>query len=344
MAAITAEFHYRGDGMILLWGLPEDPPLEAVYRVLQERGAPVFFLDQYEVLDSSLTLHVSAHAEGRLRVGARTVPLEDISAGYIRPYDSAGLLRGRAAHPRSSAFRHALEFDGCMWGWLDVAPALIVNPLGAMAGNNSKPFQAATIGAMGFEVPDTIVTTDEDRARSFWERHGTVVYKSVSGVRSIVSRLTPDHCDRLADIRWCPTQFQAYVPGTDVRVHVVGNDVFACEVLSDADDYRYAARQGSETRLRPYVLPDDCADRCVKLAARLGLLVAGVDLRRTPDERWYCFEVNPSPGFTYYQEETQQPIDRAIAQLLINAPRPPAIRNERVGEAYALPYGQPPSA
>jgi hypothetical protein len=311
--------------MILLWGLPEDGPLAAVYRVLQERGVPVFFLDQYEVLDSSLTLHVSAHAEGVLRVGARQVPLEDISAAYIRPYDSSGLLRGRAAHPRSSRFRHAVEFDSCLWGWLDVTPALIVNPLGAMAGNNSKPFQAATIGAMGFEVPDTIVTTDEDRARSFWEQHGTVVYKSVSGVRSIVSRLTPEHRHRLADIRWCPTQFQAYVPGTDVRVHVVGNDIFACEVLSDADDYRYAVRHDVETALRPYMLPDDCADRCVKLAAQLGLLVAGIDLRRTPEDRWYCFEVNPSPGFTYYQEETQHPIDHAIAQLLIDAPRPPAI-------------------
>jgi hypothetical protein len=284
--------------------------------VLQERGAPVFFLDQYEVLDSSLRLHVRAHAEGMLRVGARAVPLEDIAAAYIRPYDSAGLLCGRAAHPRSSRFRHAVEFDACLWGWLDVAPALIVNPLGAMAGNNSKPFQAAAIRAMGFEVPDTIVTTDEGRANRFWEQHGTVVYKSVSGVRSIVSRLLPEHRDRLSDIQWCPTQFQEYVPGTDVRVHVVGSDIFACEVLSDADDYRYAARHGVETRLRSYVLPDDCADRCVKLAAHLGLLVAGIDLRRTPDERWYCFEVNPSPGFTYFQEQTQQPIDHAIAELL----------------------------
>lgn len=312
--------------MILLWGLPDDGPLAALYRVLQERCVPVFFLDQYEVLDSSLTLQVSAQAEGLLRVGARIVPLEDISAAYIRPYDSAGLLRGRAAHPRSLRFRHALEFDAGLWGWLEVTSALIVNPLRAMAGNNSKPVQAATIRAMGFEVPETIVTTDEEAVQNFWARHGTVVYKSVSGVRSIVSRLTPAHRGRLADLRWCPTQFQAYVPGTDIRVHVVGNDIYACEVLSEADDYRYATRQGSETRLRPYVLPADCADRCVKLAAHMGLHVAGIDLRRTPDERWYCFEVNPSPGFTYYQEQTQHPIDQAIAQLLVESPHLPAMR------------------
>jgi hypothetical protein len=46
------------------------------------------------------------------------------------------------------------------------------------------------------------------------------------------------------------------------------------------------------------------------------LLAAGVDLRRTVDGRWYCFEVNPSPGFTYYQDATGQPLAEAMAELL----------------------------
>lgn len=307
--------------MILLWGIPEDEPLQSVHRALQQRRAAVLFLDQYEVLDSSLTLRVDARAEGTLRMGARTTRLEDISAAYIRPYDSAGLLSGRAAHPRSSRFRHAVEFDACLRGWLDVASALIINPLDAMAGNNSKPLQAATIAAMGFEVPDTIVTTDEGEAQQFWERHGTVVYKSTSGVRSIVSRLTPAHRERLRDLRWCPTQFQEYVLGTDVRVHVVGDTMFGCEVVSDADDYRYAGRVGLSAGMRPYQVPLDCARRCLALTHAMGLHVAGIDLRRTSDGRWYCFEVNPSPGFTYFQAQTDQPIDQAIADFLITAPR-----------------------
>jgi hypothetical protein len=48
----------------------------------------------------------------------------------------------------------------------------------------------------------------------------------------------------------------------------------------------------------------------------MGLLVSGVDLRRTADECWCCFEVNPSPGFTYYEGHTGQPIAGAIAALL----------------------------
>jgi D-alanine-D-alanine ligase-like ATP-grasp enzyme len=48
----------------------------------------------------------------------------------------------------------------------------------------------------------------------------------------------------------------------------------------------------------------------------MDLAFAGVDLRRTPPGTWYCFEVNPSPGFTYYASSTGQPIAEAVARLL----------------------------
>jgi D-alanine-D-alanine ligase-like ATP-grasp enzyme len=46
------------------------------------------------------------------------------------------------------------------------------------------------------------------------------------------------------------------------------------------------------------------------------LHVAGIDLRRTPDGEWYCFEVNPSPAFLYYETATGLPIAAAIARIL----------------------------
>jgi D-alanine-D-alanine ligase-like ATP-grasp enzyme len=46
------------------------------------------------------------------------------------------------------------------------------------------------------------------------------------------------------------------------------------------------------------------------------LTVAGIDLRLTSDGKWYCFEVNPSPAFTF-QAATNHRVDEAIADLLI---------------------------
>jgi len=169
-------------------------------------------------------------------------------------------------------------------------------------------------------VPATLVTNDPDQVEAFVREHGEVIVKSTSGVRSRVRRVGPADAARLADVTTCPTQFQRRVPGTDVRVHVVGSDVFATEVDSEADDYRYARDQGHRApALAEIDLPADVAARCLDLSKRLRLPVAGIDLRRTPDGEWYCFEVNPSPGFTYYESNTGQPIAAAIAGLLAAA-------------------------
>jgi len=101
-----------------------------------------------------------------------------------------------------------------------------------------------------------------------------------------------------------------------VRVHVVGTSHFATAVDSDADDYRYASRDGADLALAPFELPPELAGRLVEISRKMGLLVAGIDLRVTEDGEWFCFEVNPSPGFTFYEEATGQPIAAAIADLL----------------------------
>ena len=51
-----------------------------------------------------------------------------------------------------------------------------------------------------------------------------MIYKSISGIRSIVQKVTKHDLDRLDRIRWCPTQFQRLVEGQDIRAHVIGRD------------------------------------------------------------------------------------------------------------------------
>jgi glutathione synthase/RimK-type ligase-like ATP-grasp enzyme len=148
----------------------------------------------------------------------------------------------------------------------------------------------------------------------FWKQHGCVIYKSVSGIRSIVSQLTAEHLARLQDITSCPTQFQEYVPGIEYRAHVIGDKVFPCQILSEANDYRYSA---DPVNMLPCDLPDGVAAQCRRLAVSMNLPVAGIDLRCTPSGDWYCLEVNPAPGFTYFQDVTGQPIAEAIAHLLV---------------------------
>jgi glutathione synthase/RimK-type ligase-like ATP-grasp enzyme len=56
------------------------------------------------------------------------------------------------------------------------------------------------------------------------------------------------------------------------------------------------------------------------MARALGLELAGIDLRIGADGVAYCFEVNPSPAFSFFELHTGQPIAASIAQHLL-APR-----------------------
>jgi uncharacterized protein (AIM24 family) len=111
-------------------------------------------------------------------------------------------------------------------------------------------------------------------------------------------------------------QFQAYVPGDNVRVHTVGDRIFAVRVRSEAVDYRYAHRDGFTVEMEPATLPRAIEQACLAIARDLDLLFAGIDLKETPDGDWYCFEVNPCPGFLYYERCSGLPISAALADLL----------------------------
>jgi glutathione synthase/RimK-type ligase-like ATP-grasp enzyme len=47
-----------------------------------------------------------------------------------------------------------------------------------------------------------------------------------------------------------------------------------------------------------------------------GLAFAGIDLKITPAGEIFCFEVNPSPDFSFYEANTGQPIASALARYL----------------------------
>lgn len=309
--------------MILLWGVPEDGPTTAVAAALECLGHPVFFLNQHEIMAAEVEVSVDSGVRGRLRSGIAEVNLETITGAYLRPYEARRLPEVAGTAPPAAA--RAAALDDAMLCWSELIHATVVNRPSCMASNLSKPYQLMLIAAQGFAVPQTLLTSDAASLEAFWERHGRVIYKSASGVRSIVSLLTPQHRARFGDLASCPTQFQQWIPGTDIRVHVVGDQVFASEIVSAAVDYRYPQYAAETPQIEPCCLPRELVEQCRRLAASLGLAVAGIDLRRTPDGEWYCFEVNPSPGFTYYEQATGQPIADAIARLLIAGREPPRL-------------------
>ena len=304
--------------MILLCGIPSESPIARVAEALRRMRALVVMFNQREFERMRLEFTVNrGGTTGTLEIGTAIYRLEDFQGVYVRLMDERFLPELKDQPPDSPLRSYARSVHEALSLWIEVAEARVVNRHSAMASNNSKPFQAQLIRRYGFEVPETLVTNDPEAALAFERQFGRMIFKSISGVRSIVRTFEEKDRERLGLIRWCPTQFQEFVEGRDVRVHVVGTKIFATRVLSDATDYRYAQQQvGEAAELEAFDLPDGIAERCVAMASGLGLPFAGIDLRFHPDGRVYCFEVNPSPGFSYYEAHTGQPISDAVAGYL----------------------------
>jgi len=297
--------------MIVFYGYADDVPLARAIEVARQRELAHCVIDQRHLDRYDLVLEVSdVGVGGQLWVAGSIVSLNDVDAVYARPLTPAAVADARGRE-------RARVFEQAMLDWLDIADCPVVSPPSVMHSNASKPFQAQAIGAAGFLVPETLVTSDPETARAFWQRHGDVVFKSTSGIRSIVRKLDRAQAANLGRLRDLPTQFQELVTGTDVRVHVVGTRVFAAQVRSDAIDYRYARRDGFGVDLDEVTLPANVATRCAALAARHGLPFCGIDLRRRPDGLYVCFQVNPMPGYTYFEDETGQAISSALVDYLM---------------------------
>lgn len=324
--------------MILVCGGIADTVTELVCARLEERAYPYRLLDM-GVYPEGYRMEWrwrGPHPEGFIRAPGWKLDLGELTGAYVRYLGPEGRVPPAGLRAEQASFLSA-ECDSALALMLDNLACTVVNRMAGGMSNHSKPYQALLIRRSGLRIPPTLVTNDPDEARSFHDAcGGEVIYKSLSGVRSIVRRVGPTQLARLSLLRHGPAQFQAFVPGENVRVHTVGDRLFATRIHSDAVDYRYAGREQLGMEMEPGTLPPAVEASCRFLARSMGLLLAGIDLKVTPEGEYYCFEVNPSPGFVFYELGDGQAISGALADLLHHgAPgtaQPPAPHGARAEE------------
>jgi glutathione synthase/RimK-type ligase-like ATP-grasp enzyme len=123
-------------------------------------------------------------------------------------------------------------------------------------------------------------------------------------------------------VRYAPVIFQEAVAGSDVRVTIVGTQVFAAELRTEESGYAYDFRV--DTHHCPttvHHLPEDVAAALLRLLDVLGLWYGAVDLRRTPEGEYVFLEINPAGQWLFVEYATGQPIAAALAGLLARLDR-----------------------
>jgi glutathione synthase/RimK-type ligase-like ATP-grasp enzyme len=304
--------------MILVCGGLADPITRFLCDRLKGYGTAYRLVDQ-QVFPRGYNVNCRWQKDtltGWIAAPAWSIDFEEISGVYVRYLNPALRMTENLDRPATNQALHA-ENDLALESIFACLPCPIVNRFAAGSSNESKPYQALLIRRSGLRIPWTLVTTDQAAARQFYDKfEGRVIYKSLSG-KSIGTRLlTTDRLPRLFRNPGLPVQLQEFISGVDIRVHVVANQVIATRILSKAVDYRFAKRENGSIQMEEIFVPEAVAKDCVRLTEECGLLFSGIDLKETPAGEFYCFEVNPSPGFSFFECVTNQRISLALMSLL----------------------------
>ena len=192
----------------------------------------------------------------------------------------------------------------------------------------SKPYQLLVAARCGFQVPATLATNDASRIRKTFP--GDLIIKSLDtvllrdGDDCLFTYTTLSASNNLTDdaVRAAPLLAQRVLEEkTDIRVTVVGNEVFAVRILSQgfgvSGDWRVVPKVDLE--YQDVVLDNEMVRRCFLLTQKLGLSFAAIDLIETPHGIFFI-EVNPTGEWGWLSTE-ERPIDRAIASWLTSPPK-----------------------
>ena len=314
--------------MILVCGGLADGVTELVCSRLQDCGYPYRLLDLARFPEDYRVSWrwTDSGPQGWIAAANWRLDLDAISSVYVRflgPEDRPPLP---TLDPADAAALRG-ESDLGLMALLEDLPCPVVNRMGGGLSNNSKPYQALVISGTGLSVPPTLVTSDPVAARAFHAEHGEVIYKSASGIRSIVRRLGPDHLARLDLLCDGPAQFQAFVPGHNIRVHTVGDRVFATRIESEAVDYRYAHADGLAANLEAVTLPQTVEAACLRLAHAFDLLFAGIDLKRDSRRRVLLLRGQSLPGLSLLRASHRTADQHGARRSAATAPPRPARRD-----------------
>jgi glutathione synthase/RimK-type ligase-like ATP-grasp enzyme len=267
--------------------------------------------------------------EASLRVAGREHSLSDFDAVWYRrplpPQMPADMPAAAAAWARNEA-REALLG---VWRTTD---ALWVNHPDRNRVAESKLAQLRVAGELGFEVPDTLVSNDQEVVRAFLAAHpeGVICKPLYDGrvpvgddERVFFTSLVEAESVPLGELGPEPYLFQSLVPKLyDIRATVIGDEVFAARIDSQTgEDTQTDWRRGRPGVLPHAVveLPDGLAELCVALCRRFGLMFGAIDLARRPDGGHSFFEINPNGQWAWVEHRTGLPLRARLADLLLGA-------------------------
>jgi hypothetical protein len=319
--------------IVLIVAPQEDIHADAVEAVLTRWGIGVFRVDTRDFpgsLDLVLEWPTVDNSAITLANGTRVRKRDILAVWWRRPqgYLIDEAVGGGKYHDYCQ-INSAQAFEA----FVCAVSGRVVNDLWMGRRAERKGLQLDVAEKCGLPIPFTVITNLSCEVKQALINHCKMVYKSldkITGASSVTKMLEKADVLRLEKLRYAPTIFQEYIePGYDLRVYVIGAQLFAAKVISNEPRAKIDIRLDPGARITPYKLPS-ALERCLfKLMGELGLVFGAIDMKVDRDGNYYFLEVNPAGQWVYIEMETGQPITETLSAYL--AGRSPERSRSKVG-------------
>lgn len=301
--------------MILIIGNYEEAHSKYIYEKLIKKNENVTFFDSRKA-PNNLTISWNASDKnfknGYFKIDNKKISFSDIKSvywrnhyGYSQPLaKKSPELQYLLQREISSAFNSAFKSSNWLW----------CNSINAIEMHKNKIYQLNLMAQNNIRVPKTLITNNkEDIEKFFIENNKEIIYKPVLG-GAHTQKLTEELLikDNLNSLINSPVQFQEMIKGTDIRVYVIGDNIFASKILANTIDFR----EDKSAKIIPIELPNDIKNKCFHIMKLFDLNYSGIDIRLTNEEEYVFIEANPAPMFIHFENQTNYPISDTLINLL----------------------------
>ena len=298
---------------------------ENVGRALESRGTPFFRLDT-DRFPSEVRASFDPYSGITISDGAQAISAKEIRSVWYRRNVAPNLPEGLEPGVREFCERETQAFlEGALSGL--PTPRWLSHPQAIWRAEH-KLHQLAVAARIGLALPNTVVTNDPMTAKELAYGRSLVAKAVDSGYIAgaegnqaiFTSAVSTGDLEDLSGLALAPVTFQEMVKKTsDIRVTVVGDEVFAAEILSqsrESSKVDWRATDDENLEHRTHELPPAVAQLCLNLVTHLGLNFGAIDFALTPDGRYVFFEINPNGEWLWLEDILGLPISDRIAAWL----------------------------
>lgn len=214
-----------------------------------------------------------------------------------------------------SFIRNLTIFDKAKW---------INNPIDTYRAE-SKLYQLKLAKECNLYIPKTIVSNSVPKSI---EKNKKYIIKSIDTAYFITDDEEMFMYSSLIDgseliasnLNLAPVFIQEYIfPKIDIRVTVVGKDIYAVKILNkNKEGIKYDWRKSQKDLLvyESFKLPTSIEEMILKMMGNLNLNFAGIDLILS-GTKYYFLEINPTGEWGWLVSTSNLAIDKSIVKLLV---------------------------